>query len=164
MDINIPFISDSDLTLDYHDMLSSDFKDNHPDIRVYRWTNNTSSGRITISPDALYINKLDDCDLTMLCPTVIGGSQYYVSTSYDELRDICKEHECEVNKSREASDKANEVALNAGTGDLITNGATLSHYCMAPIVTGEYYQANGRISATIVAYLTNRVSLMEAIS
>ena len=152
--VNIPYISDEDLTLVNHDMLSDDFKVNYPNIRVYRWKNEYSSGRITVSPEALYINKIDECGITMLYPTTLGSDYYYVSNSYDESLLATNNHECEVDRSREAEDRALQIAQSASTRDLITNGSSLRTYRMAPIVTGEYYQENGGTNAVSYTHLT----------
>lgn len=163
LEIDIPFISDEPLRLNHHSLLSEDFVANYPDIRVYKWKNEYSTGTVTVSPEALYINKLDDCGMTMLYPTEQESNTYYVSTSNDELINDSHKHSCQPDNSREAIDRINHVAQSAGARALITNGSTLRTYRMAPIVTGEYYQANGGSNATVVAHLTNGIAMMEAI-
>ncbi len=163
LDVNIPYISDEPLRLNYHPLLSDDFMENYPDIRVYKWKNEYSTGVITVSPEALYINKLDDCGMTMLYPTDQQSDSYFVSTSNDEVIHQNGNHQCEVDKSREADDRAQFVQQMAGERALISNGDILRTYRMAPIVTGEYYQANGGSNATVVAHLTNGIAMMEAI-
>ena len=161
--VNIPYISDEALDLHYHSLLSEDFIENYPEVRVYKWRNEYSTGTVTVSPEALYINKLDDCGMTMLYPKDEQSDNYYVSTSNDALLNDSHKHECEMDRSREAMDRIKYVAETAGARALITNGSTLRTYRMAPIVTGEYYQANGGSNATVVAHLTNGIAMMEAI-
>ncbi len=160
--VNIPFISKNEVALQYHSLLSDDFQNTYPDIRVYKWKNETSTGTVTISPDAIYINKLDENGMTMLYPTKNEVNSYFMSNTYD-LTTEHRGHECESDLSREATERANLVANHASVRDLITNGDVRRTYRMAPIVTGEYYQANGGSNATVAAHLTNGVAAMEAI-
>ncbi len=160
--INIPFISEKDIVLRHHPLLSEDFQNTYPEIRVYKWKNETSSGTITMSPEALYINKLDATGMTMLYPTKTNVNSYFLSHTSDLAEDHSG-HACESDLSREAKERDKIAAGNATVRDLITNGSTRRTYRLAPVVTGEYYQANGVSNATVVTHLVNGVSAMEAI-
>ena len=160
--INIPFISDNDVTLKYHPLLSDDFQHTYPNIRVYKWKNETSTGTVTISPGALYFNKLDENGMSRLYPTKTDVNSYYLSNTHDQVTDY-RGHECESDSSREAKERDDLATSNATVRDLITNGDTKRAYRLAPIVTGEYYQANGGSNATVAAHLANGVAAMEAI-
>lgn len=157
--IDVPELSPSPIVLiPNQEIMSPEYQEAFPEIRVYNWDNGHETGVITISNEDIYINRLHGSHLTT----------YFKNDNGDFVKDDgghshSGKHICGVNHSREEIERIQEIAQLSNTRDLRTFGQTQRRYRLAAIATGEYYQANGNNNTAVNTHLIGSIAGIEAI-